>query len=318
MDRGFFLTLQAMRRQLAAMPCDYYQIRLIHGGSRKPFPGDRVWSAVQLTHGATVAFLRLRNREGYDVFFHPFAGNCNAGYILLDLDGAHDQTIHTMRAHGHQPSVVLRTSPHHLQAWVRLSLTPLQPAVATSVAAHLAALYGADRASADWRHCGRLAGFTNQKPARRQPGGSAPWVRLVYAQPQLATDTALCHHTQPEIRWASPSIRRSSPSRAPLPTHGSLTPAGASSIYSRWLHRLQIPQRFSPPDWSIADLWIAQRLFRCRVPADQVRAVLQLGSPGFPRRHSDPEDYLRRTLRRAAQQPSAPFPARRSQSGPRP
>jgi hypothetical protein len=31
MDRGFFITLQAMRRQLTAMPCDYYQIRLIHG-----------------------------------------------------------------------------------------------------------------------------------------------------------------------------------------------------------------------------------------------------------------------------------------------
>ena len=36
MDRGFFLTLQAMRRQLAAMPCDYDQIRLIHAGSRQP------------------------------------------------------------------------------------------------------------------------------------------------------------------------------------------------------------------------------------------------------------------------------------------
>ena len=75
MDRGFFLTLQAMRHQLAAMPCDYYQIRLIHGSSRKPFPGNRVWSAVQLTRGAMVAFLRLRNREGYDIFFHPFAGD---------------------------------------------------------------------------------------------------------------------------------------------------------------------------------------------------------------------------------------------------
>ena len=57
MDRGFFLTLYALRRQLAAMPCDYYQIRLIHVSTRKPFPGDRVWSAVQLTyhamHGAT-------------------------------------------------------------------------------------------------------------------------------------------------------------------------------------------------------------------------------------------------------------------------
>jgi len=52
MDRGFFITLQAMRRQLTAMPCDYYQIRLIHGCDRTPFPGEQVWSAVQLFHPA--------------------------------------------------------------------------------------------------------------------------------------------------------------------------------------------------------------------------------------------------------------------------
>src|SRR6516164_9869354 len=127
MDRGFFLTLQAMRRQLAAMPCDYYQIRLIHGSRRQPFPGERVWSAVQLTWGATVAFLRLRNREGYDVFFHPFAGDRNAGYMLLDLDSADDQIMDTMRANGHEPCVVLRSSPGHLQAWVRVSLTVNDP-----------------------------------------------------------------------------------------------------------------------------------------------------------------------------------------------
>lgn len=310
MDRGFFLTLQTMRRQLAAMPCDYYQIRLIHGSSRRPFPGDRVWSAVQLTRGATVAFLRLRNRQGYDVFFHPLAGDCNAGYILLDLDNAEDQIIHTMRTNGHEPCVVLRTSPGHLQAWVRVSLTPLQPTVATAVAAHLAALYGADRASADWRHCGRLAGFTNQKPARRQPNGYAPWAILSYAQPHLATHAAsLLQSAQPGFAPAGPPIGM--PLLPCAPRRGSLTPAGASRVYARWLHRLQIPQRFSPPDWSIADLWIAQRLLRCRIPAEQIQAVLRLGSPGFPRGHSDPDDYLRRTLARAAQQPS-PFPARRS------
>jgi hypothetical protein len=311
MDRGFFLTLQAMRRQLAAMPCDYYQIRLIHGSSRRPFPGDRVWSAVQLTRGATVAFLRLRNREGYDVFFHPFAGDRNAGYILIDLDRAEDQIVETMSANGHEPCVVLRTSSGHLQAWVRVSQTPLEPVVATSVAGHLAALYGADRASADWRHCGRLAGFTNQKPARRQPGGYAPWAILLFAQPRLATQAAsLLETTPPRFPPARP---------CPLPTSmpGSLTPAGARKVYSRWLLRLQIPQRFSPPDWSIADLWIAHRLLCCRIPAEQIQAVLRLGSPGFPRRHSDPEDYLRRTLARAAQQPAS-FPARSSASHSRP
>ena len=113
MDRGFFITLQAMRRQLAAMPCDYYQIRLIHGCSRRPFPGDHVWSALQLSRGAMVRFLRLRNREGYDVFFHPLEGDRNAGYILVDLDRAEDNIIDKMRANGHEPCVVLRTSPGH-------------------------------------------------------------------------------------------------------------------------------------------------------------------------------------------------------------
>jgi hypothetical protein len=54
MDRGFFITLQAMSRQLAAMPCDYYQVRLIHGSSRRPFPGELVWSALQLSRHAMV------------------------------------------------------------------------------------------------------------------------------------------------------------------------------------------------------------------------------------------------------------------------
>jgi hypothetical protein len=310
MDRGFFLTLQAMRRQLAAMPCDYYQIRLIHGSTHKPFPGDRVWSAVQLARGAMVAFLRLRNREGYDIFFHPFSGDRNAGYVLVDLDRAADQIVATMRAHGHEPCVVVRTSPGHLQAWIRVSLTPLDPAIATSVAAHLAALYGADRASADWRHCGRLAGFTNQKPVRRQPGGYAPWATLLYAQPRLATQAAWLLETTPHL--FPPAHRPGPPPSMP----GSLTAAGASNVYTRWLHRGQIWQRFSPPDWSIADLWIAARLLRCRIPAEQIQAVLRLGSPGFPRGHSDPEDYLRRTLARAAQQP-APFPARLSALRPR-
>jgi len=102
----------------------------------------------------------LRNRQGYDVFIQPFDGDRNAGYILVDLDRAEDNIIDTMRANGHEPCVVLRTSPGHLQAWIRVSLTPLEPTVATSIALSLAHQYGADRASADWRHCGRLAGFT--------------------------------------------------------------------------------------------------------------------------------------------------------------
>jgi len=111
MDSRFFLTLQALRRQLAAMPCDFYLIRLIHRHTRKALPGDRVWTAPQVLYGRTVSFLRARNREGNDVYFQPYAFQRNAGYILVELDRADPAVLDTMRANGHQPCVVVETSP---------------------------------------------------------------------------------------------------------------------------------------------------------------------------------------------------------------
>jgi hypothetical protein len=168
------------------MPNELYLIRLIHHQTRRPFPGERLWTATQLVGAATIRFLRIRNAEGCDVYIQPYAGNQNAGYVLVDLDRADPMVVEGMRANGHDPCVVLQTSPGHLQAWVRLSTAPLEPAVASAAGKHLARLYGGDLASTDWRHLGRLAGFTNQKPARRTPDRYAPWVKLVHARVGLA------------------------------------------------------------------------------------------------------------------------------------
>ena len=61
-------------------------------------------------------------------------------------------------------------------------------------------------------------------------------------------------------------------------------------------------RRFPHPDWSIADKWVAKELLRRGAPPLQIHTILRLGSPGFPRRHSDPDDYLRRTLACAARE----------------
>ena len=55
--------------------------------------------------------------------------------------------IATLRSLGHDPSVVLQTSPGHLQAWIRLSTSPLEPALATAAGKLLARSYGGDGAS---------------------------------------------------------------------------------------------------------------------------------------------------------------------------
>lgn len=310
-DLGLMLTSQAIRRQLAAMPHELYLIRLIHGLTKRPFPGERLWTADQLMNLATIRFLRARNREGCDIYVHPYAQNHNAGYILVDLDWAEPTVVAAMCAQGHEPCVVLQTSPGHLQAWVHVSSAPLPPDIATAVGKHLALTYSGDRASTDWRHLGRLAGFTNQKPQRRTRDGCAPWVKVVYTHPGLA------RHADELLQSAAASVSEFAQSAhlglcpgacSQSDAASAITAAQATVIYQTWMHRWQIAQRFAPPDWSIVDLWVARALLAQGWPPDQVRIIIQLGSPHFPRRHTHPDDYLRRTLARAFSFPS-PGPA---------
>jgi hypothetical protein len=292
-DRGLFITMHAIRRQLHAMPWELYLVRLIHQATGQAFPGERLWTASQLAHPGTVRFLRIRNREGCDVYLQPFAGDRNAGYILVDLDHAEPAVLDTMRRDGHEPCVVLQSSPGHRQVWIRVSAEALEPAVATALGGYLARRYGGDPASTDWRHLGRLAGFTNRKPERRLANGYAPWVRLQHAEPVWASQRdALLAQARRGVLAARAAD--SGLAACPVPT--------AAQTYHAWLLRLRIPQRYPQPDWSIADKWVAQELLRRGVPPATVAGILEGGSPGFPRRHADPSGYLRRTLARAGQE----------------
>jgi hypothetical protein len=75
-------------------------------------------------------------------------------------------------------------------------------------------------------------------------------------------------------------------------------------MYQSWMHPWRIVQRFTPLDWSIMDLWIARKLLWQGMLVEKVPDVLRLGSPHFPRRHTDPDDYLRRTVARARSFPA--------------
>lgn len=302
-DQGFLLTCEAVRQQLAAMPHDLYLIRLIHNQTRRPLPGKRLWTAAQLLRPAIIAFLRAYNREGYDIYIHPDSWDQNAGYVLVDLDSPEIHVLYRMRRNGHDPCLVVQTSPGHLQAWVRVRRGALEPCLATAVAKLLARQYGADLASADWRHLGRLAGFTNRKPSHRDCYGRPPWVRIVHTRAGLAP------HADALLQSASDLIRPNCP---PLDASDSTWSAGqpslsatdAAATYRYCLRRWRIAERFGSPDWSIVDFWVARHLLQRGLPATEVAAILQLGSPQFPRRHGNPNDYLRRTLARAAFPPT--------------
>jgi hypothetical protein len=89
-----------------------------------------------------------------------------------------------MKAEGFAPAAVVETSPGNFQAWLKHGET-LDEAVSTRAAKLLAERYGGDLGSADWRHFGRLAGFTNPKPNRRLESGLQPFARLLEASGQI-------------------------------------------------------------------------------------------------------------------------------------
>jgi hypothetical protein len=262
-----------------------------------------------LATAATVRFLRVRNREGCDVYVQPYAGYQNAGYVLVDIDYpdyAQPTTIATMRAHGHDPCVVVQTSPAHLQAWIRLSTSPLEPAVASAAGKLLAVAHGGDPASTDWRHLGRLAGFTNQKPARRTSGGHAPWVKVVSAQAGVAPQAEALLQSARALASSPPALASHATAAFQDSIPAAIAASVATEIYPACMERWHIRQRFPQPDWSVVDCWVARHLLRQRWAPPQVLEILRLASPHFPRRHGDPDDYLRRTVARAA----FPFPPR--------
>jgi len=301
-DRGFTLTLQAVGDQLAAVPYSLYQVRLICSQTRRPLPGQRLWSEGELLRPETIRFLRAYNCRGYDVYIHPAGRDQNAGYILVDLDYAEDRVLERMRWNGHHPCLVLQTSPGHLQAWVQVARHGLEPCLATAVARLLARAYGGDPGSADWRHLGRLAGFTNQKPLRRTPRGWAPWVKIVHAGAGLAPNSDALLEAARHVR--QPGLGTDAAPQPAAGTPSSITTAEALAIYHDCATRWRIAERFRPPDWSRVDLWVARHLLLQGMLEGEVQTILQLASPQFPRRHGNPADYLRRTVARAALPPN--------------
>jgi hypothetical protein len=125
--------------------------------------------------------------------------NLNRGHIYVRPAGAHGLSlvddlkaaaIARMKADGFAPAAVVETSPGNFQAWLKHGEV-LDEAASTRAAKLLAERYGGDPGSADWRHFGRLAGFTNPKPNRRLASGLQPFARLLEANGQVYRQASL-------------------------------------------------------------------------------------------------------------------------------
>ncbi len=163
-------TTAAVRAQFAGMGAERYDVG-VYDRRNDAMLLRREWTPAQVE--ASVGWFKVMNAQGRDIYIRP--SGSSGLYIVDDVPAG---TVERMRAEGYAPAAVVETSPGNHQAWVRVSDAPLSQGEGTAVARALAARFGGDMSSANWRHMGRLAGFTNRKEEHRQPDGRYPYVRL--------------------------------------------------------------------------------------------------------------------------------------------
>ena len=150
------------------MACDYFEIGVLRADGRMLLREGR--TARQIDQ--EIQRLRRENARGAHIFVRP-----DGAHALSLVDDLGVDAITRMRDAGFGPALVVETSPQNFQVWLSHGET-LDRDISSWAAKELAKRFGGDLSSADWRHFGRLAGFTNRKPERLLRNGFAPFVRL--------------------------------------------------------------------------------------------------------------------------------------------
>ena len=151
------------------MGCQRFDVGTLNRDGRM-FLRER-WNAEQVD--SAIRWFRRENARGAHIFVRP-----HGAHPLSLVDDVSADAIAAMKESGFQPAVVVETSPGNFQVWVNHGRVLSDHALSTQAAKELARCFGGDPSSADWRHFGRLAGFTNQKPKRRLRNGLQPFVLL--------------------------------------------------------------------------------------------------------------------------------------------
>jgi hypothetical protein len=162
------ITHRQVIRQLAAMACEYFDVGILRPEGRMLLREGWTLSRIE----QAIQRLRRENARGAHIFVRPH--NAHALSLIDDLSV---EAIARMTNAGFQPALVVETSPQNFQVWLDHGQT-LDHDISSRAAKELAKRFGGDLSSADWRHFGRLAGFTNRKSERLLPNGLAPFVRL--------------------------------------------------------------------------------------------------------------------------------------------
>ena len=284
-------SLEAIQRQINALDVPRFEV-----GIREAKTGqmmNREWSRAEVEQSA--AWLKRMNAKGNDVYIRPAGEH---GLVLVD-DLTADK-LSSMAKDGFPSAATIETSPGNYQAWVKLSDKPLSAEARRIAAQGLAKHYGGDMNSADSKHYGRLAGFTNQKPKHTRDGRQ-PYV-LAHDCPGKAATAAPAYLERIEQGLDKAEAQKERQKRLEAlqtakPGYGGYDPI---KEYQRQAQRL-MAKYGDGADLSRMDWMIAQDMAKGgRFTVQDIEKGIRECSPNVEsRKAGHTEDYARRTAEKA-------------------
>jgi RepB DNA-primase from phage plasmid len=282
-EKSAVIVERLVRVQLRAMGCERFELGIRRDAGEMILREGQ--GAIEIEEA--IRWLRHENAKGAHIYVRP------AGLHALSLiDDLSAEAIERMKAEGFEPAVVVETSPNNFQAWLNHGQV-LEAAMSTRAAKALVERFGGDPASADWRHFGRLAGFTNPKRERQLPSGMRPFARLRSATGRVYSRAAefLAGITKNDENEAvrEEEIRPQRRQRRERAGVKPLREFHSDPIYGGDLHR--------------ADMAWAKHAAGCGLTLDQIRGELfngrDLSKKGNRKRQLE---YAERTARKAIEQ----------------
>jgi hypothetical protein len=167
-EKSVVIVKRMVREQLRAMGSERFDLGIRRDAGEMILREGQ--GAIEIEEA--IKWLRHENGKGAHIYIRP-AGT----HGLTLIDDLTADAVERMKAEGFEPAVVVETSPNNFQVWLNHGQV-LEATKSTRAAKLFAERFGGDPSSADWRHFGRLAGFTNPKPERQLPSGMRPFARL--------------------------------------------------------------------------------------------------------------------------------------------
>jgi RepB DNA-primase from phage plasmid len=284
-EKSGVIVERLVRIQLRAMGCEHFDIGIKRDGGEMILRESQ--GAIHIEKA--IKWLRHENAKGAHIYIRP-AG----AHGLSLLDDLSSEAIERMKRDGYEPAVVVETSPNNFQAWLNHGQI-LHSSTSTRAAKVLAARFGGDPSSADWRHFGRLAGFTNPKRERQLPSGMRPFARLRSATGRTYSKAAefvadIRSSELKQERHSGEQLKQRRPRRVGQSGLVPLEDFHAAPAYGGDLHR--------------ADMAWAKHAAGRGLTLEQIKDELlngrDLGKKGSRKRQLE---YAERTARKAIEQP---------------